>query len=86
MSCFVSLRAFSLGANVWYNFYEVTNMIKVIALAAFYLNPILSIWFFINFVTIIRKIVNGEVYTSKLWIGSILLAWFVYSYTVLLIA
>ncbi|MFP3391194.1 hypothetical protein [Brevibacillus sp. SIMBA_040] len=49
-----------------------------IAVSAFYLNPILAIWFFVNLTTIIKKIVKGEDYESKLWIGSLLIAWIVF--------
>ncbi|WP_289136342.1 hypothetical protein [uncultured Brevibacillus sp.] len=52
-----------------------------IAVSAFYLNPILAIWFFVNLTTIIKKIVKGEDYESKLWIGSLLIAWIVFSFT-----
>jgi len=46
-----------------------------IGVIAVYINPLLAIWFFVNFITIIRKVVKDEKYTSMLWIGSIILAW-----------
>lgn len=58
-------------------------MDKIIFGIAIYLNPFIAIWFFVNFTTIIRKIVKGEDYDSNLWIGSLLLAWLVFSFTFL---
>jgi len=54
-----------------------------IGVAAFYLNPILAIWFFVNLTTIIKRIVKDEDYESMLWIGSLLLGWIVFSSTVI---
>ncbi|RNB88603.1 hypothetical protein EDM59_05670 [Brevibacillus nitrificans] len=60
---------------------EVIRVDRIIIGIAFYLNPFIAIWFFVNFTTIIRKIVNSEDYDSNLWIGSLLLAWLVFSFT-----
>lgn len=54
-------------------------MEEYIRAIAFWFNPILAIWFFINFISIINKIVKNEDYKSNLWIGSMLLFWFVFS-------
>lgn len=47
-------------------------------------NSLFAICFFVNFTTIIRKIVKGEDYKLRLLLGSVILVWFVYYYTALM--
>ena len=46
---------------------------------SFWLNPFLTICFFVNFTTIIRRIIKDWNYGSRLWVGSFILFWFVFT-------
>lgn len=57
-----------------------------IALSALYLNPILTILFFVNFTFIMKKIVNNKDYRRNAVFGSLLIVWILFSYGLLIMA